>query len=92
MGYSGATCGQNYVNWSKTETGLHFQCQGTTRIREVLELGLNDLNQEGDDGRLDEFNRCYYAPEANATETYPAMRSFQSDLVEQSVMYQCNGL
>ena len=61
MGYSGYTCGKNFINWAdRTTTTVMLQCQGTTRIRNVIDSGVVDIGQSGETERLNEFNRCFY--------------------------------
>ena len=44
MGYSGNYCGMKFINWDSQETVVSLQCQGTARIRRVLDSGLVDIN------------------------------------------------
>ena len=44
MGYSGNYCGMRFINWNSQETSIGIQCQGTARIRRVLDSGVVDVN------------------------------------------------
>jgi len=61
MGFSRSVCGTNFVDWDIANTVVQLQCEGTTRIRSVVDSGLVGLGQSGSDNRLKEFNRCFYS-------------------------------
>ena len=44
MGFSGNCCGQRFISWDRAETTISLQCQGTARIRAVLDTGIVDVN------------------------------------------------
>ena len=91
MGFSGNYCGMRFISWDHPTTSISLQCQGTTRIRAVIDSGIVDVNQSGEDEKLTEFNRCYY-PKPVDTQAYPIMSGFQELDVEAVVMNKCNGL
>lgn len=91
MGFSGNYCGQRFISWDKEDTKISLQCQGTARIRAVIDTGIVDVNQGGEDERLTEFNRCYYEKPVDIF-TYPIMFGFDEAAIEETVMTQCNGL
>lgn len=74
MGYSGATCGTNFVNWNEKTTVVNLQCEGTAKIRSVIDSGLVELGQSGPDQRLNEFNRCFY--ETPISDKFKLMKDF----------------
>ena len=56
MGYSTNTCGMNFIDWEDVDpitgfssTNLNLQCEGTARIRRIIDAGIVDTNQGGDD-------------------------------------------
>ena len=64
MGYSSNYCGMNMIDPKAGPTGTTFvtlQCQGSTRIRRIIDTGLVDINQSGEEKTLSEFNRCHYS-------------------------------
>ena len=80
MGYAGNSCGVNFIDWSVSEkiTHVSLQCQGTARIRGILDAGIVDVNARGEENSVDEFHRCFYQRPIDY-DTFPIMRSFQED-------------
>ena len=79
MGYSTNACGQNFIDWSSSDlyTEVKVNCQGTARIRRVIDSGVVDINQGGEEMRQTEFNRCFYEKPINM-EKYSAMKNYDS--------------
>ena len=65
MGFSTNTCGMNFIDWSIGDqtVDVKLQCQGTARIRKVIDSGVVNIRQEGEDRTHKEFNRCFYDKE-----------------------------
>ena len=94
MGYSSNYCGMNMLHWNdgaETKVQVKLQCQGSTRIRRVIDMGLVDINQSGEENTLAEFNRCHYDKPVD-TVKFPIMRYFDQEKQTKSVMEQCYGL
>ena len=82
MGYSGNSCGVNFIDWSQDQTRVSLQCQGTTRIRKVLQSGLAEYeegqiaeNEEKGLYEQIELNRCYYPRPVDYTK-FPIMSHY----------------
>lgn len=91
MGYTSNYCGRNFIDWSQSSTKVNLQCQGTTRIRSMIDTGIVDVNANPEGNTMSEFNRCYYPEPIDLTQ-YPIMANFDKKGVIAEVMNQCNGL
>lgn len=81
MGYSGNSCRRNFINWDTKTTRIDLQCQGSTRIRKVISTGIVDVNQNGEENTLSEFNRCFYDTPIDY-DSIPIMENFDTAAVE----------
>ena len=92
MGYSSNYCGKNFIKWDEIHnTKITLKCQGTTKIRRVIDLGIFDVMQSGEEASLKEFRRCFYERPIKYEE-YPLMRNFDEAGIRASVMQSCYGL
>ena len=73
------------ANFLDLTTPITLQCQGSTRIRRVIDTGLVDIGQSGPDNTLAEFNRCHYDKPIDM-DAFPIMRDFNEAKVIQVVM------
>ena len=88
MGYSSNYCGMNMIKWEDGPTAttpVTLQCQGSTRIRRVIDTGLVDINQSGEENTLAEFNRCHYTKPIDY-ERFPIMQYFNREKMVKDVM------
>ena len=85
MGYASNICGKNFIDWSKNTTEVNLSCQGTTRIRNVYDSGIGDVNLPGTNNTLNEFNRCFYERPIDIVK-HPAMSNYNHDGVIDSIL------
>ena len=93
MGFSTNTCGMNFIDWSIGDqtVDVKLQCQGTARIRKVIDSGVVNIRQDGEERTFREFNRCFYDKEEKFDESH-VMHGFDSEYVQKQTIAQCNGM